>query len=228
MGKSAVTMTIENATQLIGKINAKEKEAEKAVADTVKDMKARAPGWIAAEVTKVYNIKRADVTPTGKGKLAGKTRLQTSGKTIEDFAVKYVGQLLTPYHFGMTPKAPTGGTYTLKMQVIKGQKKVLGKVKKLTKKQRAELAKNFTRSGAKRSSRSPIMLMGTGNTKQGGVDWIPFQRQSQNRKDIRVIKTVSIPQMVTSERTNGAIMAKLNTEAAKRLEHHIKRNFKTD
>ena len=132
--------------------------------------------------------------------------------------------MLTPTHFGMTPKAPGVNAYTLKASIIKGEKKTLGKVKKLTKKQRANLAKNFTRSGTRSSAKSPIMLLHTGNKQEGGTNYIPFQRVSSNRKDIKAIKTVSLPQMVSSPRTSNAISKAVSETANERIEHHLRRN----
>lgn len=54
--------------------------------------------------------------------------IQITGETIEELAITYKGRLLTPVHFGMTPKAPPRGkSYTLKASVLKGQKKVIGR-----------------------------------------------------------------------------------------------------
>ena len=206
---------------VIGKIKAfdkvkkniedKQKNAEKALKSTMSDIRKRAPGWIAAEVTAVYGIKKADITTQKAGKV------KVTGEKVYDAQIIYSGRLLTPTHFGMTPKAPGQNAYTLKASVLKGEKKVLGKVKKLTKKQRAELAKNFTRSGTQSSEKSPIMLMRTGGT------YIPFQRKSHNRKDVEAIKTLSLPQMISSERTAPQISKSLNENVEKRLEHHRNR-----
>ena len=43
--------------------------------------------------------------------------------------------------------------------------------------------------------------MGTGNTKSDGTSWIPFQRMSKTRTDIKKLTTISVPQMITSDRT---------------------------
>ena len=176
-------------------------------------MKARAPGWIAQEVTAVYNIKKGEITPSSGGKpkkMAGSIRI--TGETIEELTLVYKGRLLTPVHFGMTPKtAPPGKSYTLRMQVVKGQKKVIGRYL------------NTRTPGGPYSERSHNILMGTGNTKSEGTSWIPFQRMSKTRTDIKKLTTISVPQMITSDRTNEAIMLRLNTETAKRLDHHMKR-----
>ena len=209
----SVSVQRANLRQLAADVQAIEAGGRKAITSTVKDVKARAPGWIAQEVTAVYNIKKGEITPSSGGKpkkMAGSIRI--TGETIEELTLTYKGRLLTPVHFGMTPKAPPKGkSYTLKVQVLKGSKKVLGRYK------------NTRTPGGPFSQRSHNILMGTGNTKEGGTNWIPFQRMSKTRTDIKKVTTISVPQMITSDRTNEAIMLRLNTETAKRLDHHMKR-----
>lgn len=209
----SVSVQLANLRQLAADVQAIEAGGRKAITSTVKDVKARAPGWIAQEVTAVYNIKKGEITPSSGGKpkkMAGSIRI--TGETIEELTLTYKGRLLTPVHFGMTPKAPPKGkSYTLKVQVLKGSKKVLGRYK------------NTRTPGGPFSQRSHNILMGTGNTQEGGTNWIPFQRMSKTRTDIKKVTTISVPQMITSDRTNEAIMLRLNTETAKRLDHHLKR-----
>lgn len=194
------------------------KKAPKAVmkamtADAIK----RVPPWVAAEVSKVYGVKKGDIASGDLG------TVKVTGKTFKDVKITYTGRTLTPTHFGMTPTAPGKNAYTLKAQIIRGEKATLGKVKKLTKKQRAALGKNFTRSGTQRSDHSPVMLMHTGNTKEGGTNYIPFQRKSVRRDDIKAIKTISLPQMVSSERTADNIQTAISDGLQKRMDHHMKR-----
>lgn len=215
MPKNSISAQLSNLQQLVADLEAIENGGKKAISNTIKDVKARAPGWIAQEVTSVYNIKKGEITPSGKNsskpkKMAGSVNV--SGETIEELTITYSGRLLTPVHFGMTPKtAPPGKSYTLRMQVVKGQKKVIGRYL------------NTRTPGGPYSERSHNILMGTGNTKAGGVSAIPFQRMSRTRTDIKKLTTISVPQMITSDRTNEAIMLRLNTETSKRLEHHMKR-----
>ena len=199
MPQNSISAQLSNLQQLVADLEAIENGGKKAISNTIKDVKARAPGWIAQEVTAVYNIKKSEITPSGSGKpkkMAGS--IQITGETIEEL--------------GMTPKAPPRGkSYTLKAQVLKGQKKVVGRY-----------LNTRTPSGPF-SQRSHNILMGTGNTKSDGTSWIPFQRMSKTRTDIKKLTTISVPQMITSDRTNEAIMPRLNTETSKRLEHHMKR-----
>lgn len=199
-------------------INDTKKNAEKALKATMSDIRTKAPGWVADEVIEVYGIKRVDITKQRVGKV------KVAGQKVYDAQIIYNGRVLTPTHFGMTPKKPRKGSYTLEASIINnGQKKIHSEVKKLTKKQRKLLGKNFTRSGTQSSEKSPIMLMHTGNAKEGGTNYIPFQRVSKNRKDIKAIKTLSLPQMVSSMRTAPQIQTTINENVEKRLEHNRKR-----
>lgn len=217
-------MQVENFQKLMDTVAQIDEQGRKAVKATVRDVKARAPSWIAQEVTSVYNIKKGEITPSGKNsrkpkKMAGRRkpkkmagRVSVSGETIEELTITYSGRLLTPVHFGMTPKtAPPGKSYTLRMQVVKGQKKVIGRYL------------NTRTPGGPYSERSHNILMGTGNTKPGGVSAIPFQRMSRTRTDIKKFTTISVPSMITSERTNEKIMTRLQEETAKRLQHNLDR-----
>ena len=140
---------------------------------------------------------------------------------MQDLRFTYKGRRLTPTHFKMSPQAPTGGAYTLKATIIKGQRSKLGKVKKLTKKQRKALGRNFKGMNPRTSDHSPIMLMHTGNAHAGGTDYIPFQRKSTSRTDVHPIKTVSLPQMITNEKVASNIYNVIDEKLGKRLEHHL-------
>lgn len=215
MPQNSISAQLSNLQQLVADLEAIENGGKKAISNTIKDVKARAPGWIAQEVTSVYNIKKGEITPSGKNssrpkKMAGS--IQITGETIEELTITYSGRMLTPVHFGMTPKtAPPGKSYTLRMQVVKGQKKVIGRYL------------NTRTPGGPYSERSHNILMGTGNTKAGGVSAIPFQRMSRTRTDIKKFTTISVPSMITSERTNEKIMTRLQEETAKRLQHNLDR-----
>lgn len=82
---------------------------------------------------------------------------------------------------------------------------------------------NTRTPGGPYSERSHNILMGTGNTKAGGVSAIPFQRMSRTRTDIKKFTTISVPSMITSERTNEKILKRLQDETAKRLQHNLDR-----
>ena len=216
MAGGSISIQIENLRQLVADVQAIEAGGRKAISSTVKDVKARAPGWIAQEVTAVYNIKKGEITPSSGGKpkkMAGSIRI--TGETIEELTLVYKGRLLTPVHFGMTPKAPPAGrSYTLKAQILKGSKKVIGRYK------------NTRTKGGPYSQRSHNILMGTGNTKEDGVNWIPFQRMSKKRTDLEKFLTTSVPQMVDNPEVHTRIYNQLSKETEKRLRNNMKRFMK--
>ena len=216
---SSVTCQIKNYKALRKQIEDMKKAPQKVLTALTSDAKKRATGWVATEVTKAYGVKKTEITGGELGSI------KVTGDNLGEVKIIYKGRVLTPTHFGMSPTAPKAnrGSYTLKATIIKGQRAELGKVKKLTKKQRAALGKNFTRSGERKSDHSPVMLMHTGNAQAGGTNYIPFQRKSTDRKDIKAIKTLSLPQMVSSDRTNEGIQAAINEGLGKRLDHHMRR-----
>lgn len=189
--------------------------AERVVDRTIKDAKKSVPGWVATEVAKQYNVKSKEVA----GNKLGSMRI--SGSTMQDLRFTYKGRRLTPTHFKMSPTEPTGGRYTLKATIIKGQQSTFGRVKKLTKKQRKALGRNFKGMNPRTSDHSPIMLMNTGNAHAGGTDYIPFQRKSTSRTDVHPIKTVSLPQMITNEKVAPNIYKAIDEKLGKRLEHYL-------
>lgn len=213
-----MSIGIKHYKKLTAELKKLEKAPKTVLDRTLSDARSRVPGWVSAEVAKQYGISKKEV---GDGKTS---KLKVQGKKLPTVELEYSGRVLTPTHFKMSPTAPkpNRGGYTLKASILRDKKTTLGKVKKLTKKQQAALAKNFRREGTQSSDHSPIMLMGTGNTRVGGTDYIPFQRKSTNRKDVQVIKTVSVPQMIDSDRVSPNIQKAIDDGIGKRLEHHLK------
>ena len=206
-------MEIKAYKALTKKLEENKQAPQKVMKALSSDARKRVPGWVATEVTKTYGIKKGDIT----GKKVGNVKVQ--GSDVRRMKIIYSGRPLTHTHFSMSPKVPKeGGGYTLKATVLKGQRKTLGNVKKLTKAQRKAVAKNFTGSGSKSSNKSPVMLM-----RANGGQYLPFQRKSANRNDIDVVKTVSLPQMVSSKRTELAIKTAIDDGLRKRLDHHMNR-----
>lgn len=209
----SVKCEVKNYKLVKKKIDDMQKAPRKVMTSLTAEAKKRVPGWVATEVTKEYGVKKGEIT----GQKIGKVKAE--GNSIKEVRVVYTGRLLTPTHFNMSPKAPNpGGAYTLKATIVKGERKTLGKVKKLTKKQRAALAKNFTRSGSQSSDHSPIMLM-----RANGGHYLPFQRKSTDRKDIEAVRTISLPQMVGSKRTEEGIQRAISEGLGKRLDHYMDR-----
>lgn len=213
----------ENYDDMIRQLQRMRNNTETVCRNTISDFQKRAPSWVAKEVTRVYTINKQEVrsTRTQSGRAIGGIRF--SGRTIGSCSIVYTGRALSPTYFKMTPKMPNGSGYTLKVEILKGKKETWGKIKKLGKKQRKNIGKNFTRQGTQNSPTSPKMLLSTGNRQENGTNYIPFQRVSQDRNDIKAIKTVSLPQMVDNPQVRQNIDATIQTQMSQRLEHHMGR-----
>ena len=209
----SVTCEVKNYKLMKKKIEAMQQAPKKVLDSLATEAKKRVPGWVATEVAKEYGVKKSEITGQALG------RVTPQGANFKEVRIVYTGRMLTHTHFNMAPKVPNpGGAYTLKATIVKGQRTTLGKVKKLTKKQRAALEKNFTGSGTKTSDHSPIMLM-----RANGGHYLPFQRVSHDREDIVVRKAISLPQMVSSKRTEEGIQKAINENLGKRLDHYMDR-----
>ena len=213
---------------VIAELKAIEKNAQTVCKRTVSDVATRAPGWIAQGVVDRYAIKKNSITGQKVGSVDVKTTA-TNGVAYHGFraTITYTGRRLTPARFTMKPAAPPPGRagYTLKAEIRKGQSKQLGKVKKLTRKQWYNIGRNFTHQGTRNSPVSPWMLQPTGNKRADGIPYIPFQRVKQPGNMTEVMRTISLPQMVTQGK-NGPMHPEVEKHVMegleKRLENHLK------
>lgn len=189
-------------------------KSETAMRRTMSDIKKRGPTWIAKGVTKDYNLTTAQVKDLSK--------LKVTGDTLGELSFNYTGRLLTPSHFKMSPTAPKPGAYTIKATIKRGKRVTVGRVKKLTKKQRKNIGRNFQRKGTRNSPTSPPMLVGTGNKREGGTSHIPFQRTTQPGNYDKAIRTLSVPQMIQDRQgnTKPAVRQSLSENIEKRFNHH--------
>lgn len=185
---------------------------EKAMKAMNRDAKKAVKAIVQAEIVRTYNVTPAQL----KSKELGTIRVK--GKILDSLEFQYRGRPLTPTHFSMSPQSPPGGAYTLSATFVRGSRKTLGEIKELTPAQRKKLARNFKRTKMRTSQKSPIMLMPAG--KNSGR-YIPFQRQSTNRKDIKAIKTTSLAQMVSSPRTQAKIQTAIQADMNKRLDGYL-------
>ena len=203
----------------------------KALRQAEADIRKRAPGWIASGVVERYNLEGSK----SKGKAAildgSVGRLKIDGSLVNnDLKFKYSGRRLTPVHFGMTPKIKPfpGSPYTLKWKVRRDGPGAKIKIKKLTKKQRANIGRNYTHQSTQNSPKSPWMLQPTGAKDVGKTQYIPFQRRGQSDPFGYVKKSISLPQMVTQGKggpPHPEVAKHLYENAEKRIAHYLKREI---
>ena len=216
----AMKMQIKDLKQVQKELKRLSTAAEKTVNDTAREFRQRAPGWIETEVRKQYAISKGDLVNNRLGEM----KITGDGKQS---TVIYTGERLSPVHFGMKLTTPPGSPYKLKAKITGKKLETLGQVKKLTKKQKQNIGRNFTHQSTRTSQMSPYMLMHTGNKKENGVNYIPFQRTSTRKADIHPFRTLSMPQMMSHDghtlkpEINEVVQEKLE----KRLNHYLDRNF---
>ena len=191
-------VSMPNFFKMVGDLKGLNNDIDKAIGRTISDCKTRGPAQVTKAVTTVYGIKSAEVTAAGKAAKGGaKTvgSIKVKGVAVDSVQLVYKGRLLTPTHFSMTPKQrpDAGRKYKVKAAIVKGQKKVLG---------------------------SSVFLASSG---AAGTTQIPFKRTTKKRLPIEVIKTVSIPQMITNEKVSEDIQSRMDELLATRLKHNTER-----
>ena len=226
MPKNSISAQLSNLQQLVADLEAIENGGKKAISNTIKDVKARAPGWISDEVRKQYNIKKSEIMPAKKGEGGKAANIRVSGETIETMTLIYTGNPLTPLHFSMTPKRPAA--LTDKKCAIPGEG-VNAKGGAALNVAMARVRKKYSitlqiKKGKKERLRgkygTPPFIAPAAS---GSATMIPFQRSPAGKYPVTAIHTLSVPQMIDNETVNANIYKKLNDETAKRLEHHMKR-----
>lgn len=210
--------------QVFNGLDQMDDNVKKAVKYTLKDIKSRAPGWVAAETTKEYNIKKSKITPKKAGSTTRKAvNVYTTGDTIETMEIVYTGRPLTALHFGISPKKPQGKRS--RKQVIPGPYiQFRGPESEYA---TVSVYKPYTITlEIKKGRRVP--LRGKYDTKPflasaKNSPMIPFQRMDGERRKADAIHTTSVPQMIGSPKVRKQIESRINDEVRKRLDHHLER-----
>lgn len=204
----AVNVQVDIA-EALAELRELESRSSMAMERTMKDIKSRGPSWIAKGASEGYNMSAANIK--------NNVKLSVKGGGIGDLVFDYRGRMLTPSHFKMSPTAPKPGAYTIKATIVRGRRSTIGKVKKLTKKQRANIGRNFTGQGKRNSPTSPPMLITKSNK-------LPFQRTTQPGNLDKAIKTISVPQMIKDGKgnTKPKVKKNLTENIQKRFENHTK------
>ena len=197
MAKLAPFIDMSDVAEKIKKIERTFLTTDAVFERTLKDMHSRAPGKVASAVTSIYGIKKGDIKYKKGFSKAAAGNILTKGDELASFELRYSGRVLTPLHFGMTPK----------QRPEKKKYKVKAKIKKT--------AKAF-----KAPSGGGVFLAPTGSTT------IPWYRHSESRFDISPIKTLSLPQMVDNKDVREIIGVELGDLLEKRFNNHLNQHLK--
>lgn len=218
MSYERIKLELKNADEFAKELKDVAKPLAPILRSTIKDFKSRGAGWAAGEITKHYRIKKKDITeavvskkPAGKFKIAG--------NKLDNIVIIFAGRTLTPIHFAMTPKKEPARKK--KKQVInvgkhKGQDKYIT-VSKMPKNYnvRAEIVKG----NRKTFKDNNLIFLAPAQKNSTIIPW----KVDRDSGEIEPIKTISIPQMVTSERTKEDIQKTISENLNKRFDHYLRR-----
>jgi len=215
---NSLTIDMTNVKKLKKDIEKRSGYAAKAANQAVADFKKRAPGWVAKGVSQHYTIKSREVKDAVSGEKKVGT-IKIGGFNMDEIEITFSGRTLTLKHFQFTPRSP--GTARLKTtgvvptQVSESGYYTMAQPRK--QKVTATIKKGQKRTITGKYNTSPFIasMNGSGN--------IPFQRRGSSRTDVETIKTLSIPQMVTSEEASKTINELVTEGVGKRLANALKR-----
>lgn len=195
MAAGVMNIVIDGLDNVVDELQDMRDRSKKVVQRTIADFKTRGPSWVAGEVAKEYNIKKADINEAKAG-IRGRSSVKIHGTKIGDLSIIYRGRVLTPTHFGMKPTIrPNKGPYVVTAQI------------------------------KRKSGRKPLgrkVFLGTPRNAKENTPQLPFQRMDA-RYPIEVVKIISVPQMVTNNIVSNNIHDRINKELSKRLQHHLER-----
>lgn len=170
------------------------------------------------QIPKVYGAPQKEIRSALNGKKR-KVRTIMGASGTGSVSVEVVGRPLTITRFRHTPSSPA--------KPEKGKKRRLIQPKSMI----------FRDSGMKnlgplhRSGKlKPVFLMPVKKKNDGNLRYLLSYRngvRKGKREKISVIRTLSIPQMVTNEKVGPVIAEKANQTVFKRLTHELDREFGT-
>lgn len=208
---------IANYQKLCRDLQGLNKDAEKVLEQTANDFKSRAPAWVSQAVTEEYTIKKSDVKAAFSGTKKAPGHIKIKGTPVSNIQLLYSGRVLTPLHFKMSPKKPS----------IKREKAVRLIPGDNTDSDSPVVAalpiKEYKIKTEIHKGKQKTLPEGTFLGSNGAGQYIPFQRKGMNRGDIKAVRTVSVPQMISNEKVEEKIQEAIEENLTKRLNHHADR-----
>lgn len=169
------------------------------------NLKRQAQTVVRTEVSRVYNVKKKDVSKKKPDVKPAQT-ISLAGVSIPFYSMAYTGARMSPTHFGMTPRARPSATPPF----VHGRK----------------AARNYQvrwkplRAGGREVLASDSGLPAFIATAFGGTT--AFVRQGPEPYGIDSIRRLSVPQMIT----NDKVSPQIQSEIEKRVEKELARIMK--
>lgn len=216
----AFSVTMKDGAKLALRIQKIKDGSETAIRRTVSDFKSRAPGWISKGVRQFYGVDTAAIKEAGPRVKSGATHVHISGAQIDAASLEYKGGMLTTTHFSQSPKGANPKGFKKGLQRIPGQYTSSGSPVVFSKVPKEYKIKVRILKGS-----AGVLPPGTFIATHGAT--LPFQRTSEARKPILPVKTISVPQMVSSDRAKETVNNLINENLEKRFEHHVQQALKS-
>lgn len=174
-----------------------------------KDMRRSAPTIVARRTASVYGIKVGEVNANSKS-FEGKCRMSGG---IASLRLDYRGRMLTPLHFGMSPRSATGGRYTITAKILKGRRVEIGRWQR-----------PWSAGGAYGHKAPPMFMPGKVPpiSREGGRTYRKGEGFGHQGGEYKAVKVISVPQMVGSERHIDETVAELNERRMDILERRLR------
>ena len=217
--KGGFTVAAAGGADLVKRLRRLENGGSVAIQRTVSDFATRAPAWVSKGIREHYGVDAAAIKDAAKKPSRGKTTIKVSGITVDGVTLNYKGRLLTPTHFGMSPKKTPDAQQKAPLR-IPGQAIADGSPVAMVQPPKKYAVKATIIKG-KRTSLPSGTFIAAGN---GGV-MLPFQRKGEARMPIEAVRTLSVPQMIDG-RARQTIEQIISEKLGERFEHHIKQATK--
>ena len=192
-----VSVDIIDVLKTLGKVP---EQSERAMKATVNDVRTRAPGWINKAIRADYTVETKEIKKSLKVR-KGEGQFSLGGFVVDNIVLEYKGRMLTPIHFNIRPKSkPSRRRYNISVEIKRGRRRRL--------------------AGKVQYSRPPFLA----GTNGAGSTTIPWQREGKARLPIVPIKTLSVPQMISSQtKVKPNVEKAINEGLRKRALHQIER-----
>lgn len=213
------SVKLAGGNELAKRLRKLESGGEVAIKRTVSDFASRAPAWVSKGIREHYGVDTAAIKEATQKPKRGKTSILVAGVTVDGATLVYKGRILTPVHFKMSPKQQPTARQDKPIRVP-GQAIADAENVAMIRPPKKYKVKATIIKGQRSTLPSGTFIAPA----KGGVS-LPFQRAGETRKPLKVVRTLSVPQMIDG-RARETIEQTISEKLGDRFEHHIKQAMK--
>lgn len=190
-----------------------------AIQKTVSDFATRAPAWVSKGIREHYGVDTAAINEATSKPRRGQSSIKVAGVTVDSVSLEYKGRSLTLQHFKMSPKQRPPGQQNKYIRIPGGGIGTGSPVAMM------KPPKKYTVKATIIKGQRSNLPAGTFITAGNGGSVLPFQRMGEGRGPLKVVRTLSVPQMIEG-RAKGTIEQTINEKLNQRFEHYINQAMK--